>query len=250
MNRCLLLMRSRNRRHAPRQARVATPGAGLLSVLLFGACSSFSVPENLNSPPSPSERSSVRVSQSPDRPTGDTMWIEQTPQGLVMEGKPDRALGWVEIPVVYHNRRQRAVYLGQCPGHPLQFVVDKLVDGKWVRAYRPLCQRVLMPPDSIPAGVIDTLSITIWYSRVPTHHTDFRLEELAGWYRLVLDLYADMTYGPENAHISGLLPLEQRISPSFCITDPSRERAVSAPGCDAAPPDPLSTPSGSASGSE
>jgi hypothetical protein len=119
----------------------------------------------------------------------------------------------VAIRLRYTNSTDRPIYLPTCNGinPPL---MEKKQGGGWVIAYAPIVPACLGPPEVIQPGKTFEYEYQVeGYAPGGRVMPQFNTE-VPGTYRLVWDAYASRNSNPEH-----MLPLEERISNEFELTE-------------------------------
>lgn len=133
----------------------------------------------------------------------------------------DRSGGGVslDIHIRYTNPTDGPTWLSTCHGaYPP--MMEKLVDGAWVRAFEPpvlLCLGV--PIVVAPGASFDDDFIVRASPRGSNTYPQFELETVPGTYRLVWDIHRGDGSGIANGETPQLLPLDQRLSNTFRIIE-------------------------------
>jgi hypothetical protein len=117
-----------------------------------------------------------------------------------------------DIPLTYTNPMNHAVAVPAC-GSPHKPVLEKRVDGEWVRAFQwpePMC---ITSPLVIARGATHHFTFPLRASRLPNTAPVFEVDEIPGTYRFVWwvgvhDRRADNGLGEP-------LPFELRVSNTF-----------------------------------
>lgn len=121
------------------------------------------------------------------------------------------------IEAVYHNTTDSTVYVRLCSRRSPDFMIEKHVDGAWIKAASPVCTLLPNPPIVIESGQHYRSTIRVWVIDLERDGT-WRVTELPGRYRVVYGLYR--TWEPENSRRWGLaLPDLSRTSNAFRIID-------------------------------
>lgn len=124
------------------------------------------------------------------------------------------SIGWqAEIDLVYANRSDGPYYLVNCGGSYF-YVLEKLVEGRWVVSWGPILPLCLSPVIRIDAGATfaDTLGI---FGGFPGTNVSpkFQMANPEGTYRIVVE--ALRSFDEEARPFGPMLPREQRVSNEF-----------------------------------
>jgi hypothetical protein len=124
------------------------------------------------------------------------------------------SIGWqTEISFVYANRSDGPYYLVNCGGSYF-YVLEKLVEGRWVVSWGPILPLCLSPAIRIDAGATfaDTLGIFGGYPGTNTG-PQFQMADPEGVYRIVVE--ALRSFDEDARPFGPTLPREQRVSNEF-----------------------------------
>lgn len=121
-----------------------------------------------------------------------------------------------QILFTFRNRTGGAVYVPNCRGDAPP-VLEKLVDGEWVRAWAPVILLCLSPPIVIQAGArhADTLRVLGCH---PQNNCapKFEVAEVEGTYRLLWP-HVLTSYDDRRHPFGDPLPVGERISNTFVL---------------------------------
>lgn len=145
---------------------------------------------------------SPETSDPPIRTSADEYLLEAT------------SIGWqTEIAFVYANRSDRPYYLSNCGGSYF-YVLEKLVEGRWVVSWRPILPLCRSPVIRIDAGRVlaDTVGV---FGGFPgsNFHPQFQTSDPQGIYRIVVEALG--SYDEDARPVGRLLRREQRVSNEF-----------------------------------
>jgi hypothetical protein len=95
------------------------------------------------------------------------------------------------IIVTFQNRSPHPVYLEYCGYDPGRYRLQKMVNGNWVDAYRPICQAVgTEEPFPVEPGEVFTDIMTAHhFTGSPPARPRFEVDSIPGTYRLIMVLY-------------------------------------------------------------
>lgn len=122
----------------------------------------------------------------------------------------------LHIPFTYQNRTGRTVYPARCGEHPPNFILEKWVEGRWIRAYEPVCALILIP-EPVAVGPGEAHTDTLMLHTAPNFRRSvFQVDDIPGTYRAVLKVYRTWdVHDPSAAKPGELLPEQQTTSHSF-----------------------------------
>ncbi|CAN5840925.1 hypothetical protein BH20GEM1_BH20GEM1_18080 [soil metagenome] len=123
-------------------------------------------------------------------------------------------IGWqTEIPFVYANPSDGPYYLPNCGGSYF-YVLEKLVEGRWVVGWGPILPLCRSPVIRIDAGatLADTVGV---FGGFPGSNFSpkFLMADPQGIYRIVVDALG--SYDEDARPVGPLLRREQRVSNEF-----------------------------------
>jgi len=124
------------------------------------------------------------------------------------------SVGWqTEIGFVYVNRSDGPYYLVNCGGSYF-YVLEKLVEGRWVVNWGPVLPLCLSPVIRIDAGATFADTLGIFGGFPGTNFSPkFQLADPEGVYRIVVE--ALRSFDEDARPFGPMLPREQRVSNEF-----------------------------------
>jgi hypothetical protein len=117
-----------------------------------------------------------------------------------------------DIPLTYSNPLGRALAVPACRW-PFNPVLEKLVDGEWVRAFQWPELACIGPPLVIPRGAAHSFVFALRASRLPNTMPVFEVAEIPGTYRFVW--WVSVHDPAADTGVGAPLPLELRVSNAF-----------------------------------
>lgn len=163
--------------------------------LLFSSCSLIQPTE----PPPPS-------------PPNPTIKTDQSQYQVRRIQDPPWEILRVEIGYRFTNPTDSSVYVHKCQVTD-QPIIERWNGQEWVDAYSPPQLACLEQPTAIAPDATYTDTLEMASPSKPGNPGQFKPDTIRGHYRLVWEVYRNVD--PETYHVSGLLPLEDRISNTF-----------------------------------
>jgi hypothetical protein len=120
----------------------------------------------------------------------------------------------VEIPYMFTNPTQSAVYIVNCNGFT-RLALEKRTGDHWVKAWEPVVEACLSEPIVVqPEQAYQAVIHVFGAHPANDMHPKFSVDSVPGVYRLV---WQDVlqTYDPDTYPFGEALPLEQRVSNHF-----------------------------------
>jgi hypothetical protein len=118
----------------------------------------------------------------------------------------------------YTNRGSVPVYMEHAGAKPPAFHVERLEAGVWRPAGSPVKVLVASPPTRLSPGDTRTDTLTLIVRNGPGN-PGFTIEGIPGTFRLVYELYRTSTPEGVVSSLSDSLPIEERASNPFQITN-------------------------------
>lgn len=124
-----------------------------------------------------------------------------------------------EVGIRFENESDRTMYIVNCRGL-LAPVLEKRVDGAWVRYWSPALPRCLSAPIVIEPGAAIDERIQVWGAMPGMNWAPvWASAHVAGTYRIVLHSIV-YDYDGDRQGFGEPVPLELRVSNEFTLTGP------------------------------